>query len=97
MTRGKTIEQLKEISNVTVDPKELRGCEKMPKMYRLEIRVPHIVNNCKDSYERKAVPVFHTWRYKCIAISEDKQALEDYAERLPLEMFYQHERVYKVE
>ena len=87
----------KEISNVTVDPKELRECENMPKMYRLEIRVPHIVNNCKDSYERKAVPVFHTWRYKCIAISEDKQALEDYAERLPLEMFYQHERVYKVE
>lgn len=69
----------------------------MPKMHRLEIREPHIVNNCRGSYERKAAPVFHTWRYKCIAISEDKQALKDYAEKLPLDMFYQHECVYKIE
>lgn len=69
----------------------------MQKLYRLEIREPHIVNNCKDSYERKAVPVFQTWRYRCIALSENKQSLIDLAEQLPLEAFYQHERTYKIE
>jgi hypothetical protein len=43
------------------------------------------------------VPVFHSWRYKCVAVSENKQALIDYAEQLPLDMFYQRERVYKIE
>lgn len=69
----------------------------MSKMHRLEIREPHIVNNCKGSYERKAAPVSHTWRYRCVAISEDKQALTEYAERLPLEMFYQGDRKYRIE
>jgi hypothetical protein len=67
-----------------------------PKLYRLEIREPHIINNCGGSYERKAVPIFDTWRDRCIAISEDKQALIDYAEKLPLDMFYQHKRHYTV-
>lgn len=66
-------------------------------MHRLEIKETYIVNNCKGSYERKAVPIFHSWRYKCVAVSENKQALIDYAEQLPLDMFYQRERVYKIE
>ena len=66
-------------------------------MYRLEIKEPHMVNNCNGSYERKASPVFHTWRMRCIAVSEDKQALEEYAEKLPLEMFYFRKREYVIE
>ena len=69
----------------------------MTKLYRLEIRVPHIVNNCRDSYERKSVPVFQTWIYRCIALSVNKQSFIDLAEQLPLEAFYQHERTYKIE
>lgn len=66
-------------------------------MYRLEIKEPHMVNNCNGSYERKASPVFHTWRMRCIAVSKDKQALEEYAEKLPLEMFYFRKREYVIE
>jgi hypothetical protein len=67
------------------------------KMYRLEIREPYTKNNCNGSYERKAAPVLHTWKMKCVAISEDKQALTNYAEQLPLEMFYARERKYVIE
>lgn len=65
-------------------------------MYRLEIKEPHIVNNCKGSYERKSTPVLHTWRDRCIAISENKQSLIDYAELLPIEMFYNRKREYVI-
>lgn len=65
-------------------------------MYGLEIKEEHQINNCKYSYERKAIPVTTTFRYKIIAKCEDKQALINYAEKLPLQWFYDRIREYNI-
>ena len=71
--------------------------KKEGKMYRLEIRVPVIINNSKHCNSRLASPVTHSWRMECVALSEDKDELGKYAESLPLEWFYDRKRQYSIE
>lgn len=64
--------------------------------YLLEIRVPRLVNNCRGSYERKALPTTHSWRDMAIAVADDRDELVQYAEQLPVECFYDGQRRYKI-
>ena len=68
----------------------------MNSRYLLEIRVSHLVNNRRESCERKALPVTHSYRHKVIASSGSRDELVRYAERLPIEWFFEHERRYRV-
>ncbi len=68
----------------------------MSSPYRLAVKVSKVVNHCKNSYERKAAPVLHTWEWKDIAISDNRTALEEYAEKLPMEFFDFGKREYRI-
>ena len=62
----------------------------------LEIKYPCAVNSCRNTYMRLASPVFHTWKWKQIAISEDKTALQNLANNLPISIFYDRERNFRI-
>jgi len=64
-------------------------------MKLLEIKADKIVNNSKG-YGCMAVPVFHTWKWKQMALSENQEALEKYVNALPIQCFYYGERKYQI-
>ena len=64
-------------------------------MKLLEIKTDKIVNNSKG-YGRMAVPVLHTWKWKQVALSENREALEKYANALPVQCFYCGKRKYQI-
>lgn len=63
----------------------------------LEIKVPTVINNSKNSYERKSSPVTHSWAWVQIAKSDNKKALEIYATNLPIALFYMRKRIFKID
>ena len=62
----------------------------------LEIKYPCVINSCRNTYMRLASPVLHTWKWKQIAISEDKTALTNLANNLPISIFYDRERNFRI-
>jgi len=64
-------------------------------MNLLEIKIDKIVNNC-TGYGRMAVPVLYTWQWRQMALSDSREALEKYADALPIQKFYLRKRKYRI-
>jgi hypothetical protein len=64
--------------------------------YGLMIRQDRIINNCRDSYERKAQPVTHSFEDRILFLSNNKEKLIQKAEELPLQWYYQNKRHYEI-
>lgn len=62
----------------------------------LEIKISDLRNNCLNSYERKAIPISYSWKWKQIAISDNEKALIELAQKIPLDLFYLGKRKYRL-
>ena len=67
----------------------------MKKHLILEIKVDKIICNKKD-HGRMACSVLHTWQWQQIAVCECKKTLQEYAEKVTLELFYWRKRDYQI-
>ena len=67
----------------------------MRKHFILEIKVDNIISNKKD-HSRMSCPVLHTWKWQQMVICECKKTLQEYAEKLSLDLFYWRKREYQI-